>query len=154
MVTWLKAELGIVNKHCGDCSFKTDHIYMYYFRMNCHLSKLISIWIWIFSSTGLSILDEFLAIIASWSSWFLVAIPFNFQTQKLIQKWAAKMYQLKNAFNDFAVSLCEFQKKELHWTDQYFNGNSWSLDLWHLKFILFIDSFPISPVYQPASHAN
>ena len=64
------------------------------------------------------------------------------------------MYQLKNAFNDFAVSLCEFQKKELHWTDQYFNGNSWSLDLWHLKFILFIDSFPISPVCQPASQAN
>ena len=37
------------------------------------------------------------------SSHFLVAIPFNFETQKLIQKWAAKKYQLKNAFNDFAV---------------------------------------------------
>ena len=47
------------------------------FRMNYHLSKLISKWIWIFSST--SILDEFLAMIAS--SWLLVAIHFNFQTQ-------------------------------------------------------------------------
>ena len=53
------------------------------------------------------------------------------------------MYQLKIAFNDFAVLLCEFQKKELHLSDQYFNGNSWSLNLWHQKFLIhrFISKF-------------
>ena len=45
-------------------------------------------------------------------------------------------------------------EKERHLSDQYFNGSLWSLNLWHLKFILFIDSFPISPVCQPASQAN
>ena len=75
--------------------------------MNCHLSTLISKWIWIFSST--SILSAFLAMIAS--SWFLVAIPFNFQTHKLIQKWAAKMFQLKMHSMILQSNCVNFRKK-------------------------------------------
>ena len=44
-------------------------------------------------------------------------------------------------------------------SDQYFYGKVLMIklmtpNLWHLKFMLFIDSFPISPICQPASQAN
>ena len=94
--------------------------------MNCHLSTLISKWIWIFSST--SILSEFLAIIAS--SWFLVAIPFNFQTHKLIQKWAAKRFQLKMHSMILQSNCVNFRKKSCILI--------WSIFQWQLMISEFI----------------
>ena len=60
---------------------------------------------------------------------------------------------IKKCIQWFCSLTVWISEKELHLRDQYFNGSLWSLNLWHLKFILFIDSFPISPVCQPASQA-
>ena len=115
------------------------------------LSKLISKWIWIFSST--SILDEFLAMIAS--SWLLVAWYTSIFKHKTNTKVSSKNVPIEKCIQWFcSLTVWISGKRAAFKWSIYFNGNSWFVNLWHLKFILFIDSFPISPLYQPASHAN
>ena len=142
-----------LHRHCGDSSFKADHMFVIimsksqqclrhvlqmYFRMKCHLSKLISKWIWIFSC----IWEEFLAI----SSFFRLfrGYTLSFCKTKINAKLRSINVQIKKMHSSLVwISI------------NIFNGNSWSNDSDFMKpNLIHIYSFSISPLFQTTSQAN